>query len=530
VMPEHRIPKIAIAPQNRYFYTHPFTVQSAGSGLYLRTPHRGIEVPTRKETAAMAAQICTQMFINNQDCAGEGAFIKVINPVTEEVVVEFPGASVAQVDQAVTSAKAAFESGVWKNPEFRKATLLKFAALIDQHTDELMEILLSELGCPVNLKPNHFTTPANFIRWFAEAATRDRTRQLGFNVTKTAVSSIAYRPMGVIAAITAFNYPVLIGGTKTGAALAAGNTVVLLSSPLAPLTVAALGDLVRRAGFPPGVFNIIAGGADVGQALTEHPAVAKVSFTGSVNVGRQVMQQAAGGLRSCVLELGGKSAAIMLPGVDFNKYALSLHARYARNAGQGCGSPTRILVEESRYEEFCEISRKVYPQIKIGDPRDPSTIVGPVVTSAQRDRIEARVAEAVASGAKIIAGGGRPDIEKGWFVNPTLVGNLTNQDKLAREEIFGPVSVVITYRTVEEAVQITNDSALGLKAYVFGPTTECLKLVPDLYVGTVQINGGSPLRPDAPMMGYKHSGVGAEWGEDGLREFLHPQHIDCPVN
>ncbi len=476
------------------------------------------------------SKVHTALLINNQDRTGEGALLRVISPVTEELVAEFPGASVAQVDEAVTCAKAAFDSGVWRNAEFRKATLLKFAALIEENRDQLMEALISEVGSPINLKPMHLDTPATFLRWFAEAATRDRTRHLGPNATKTAVSSIVYRPMGVVAAITAFNYPIFIGATKTGSALAAGCTTVLLSSPQAPLAVALLGDLVRRAGFPPGVFNIIAGGADVGRALTEHPSVAKVSFTGSVNVGRQVMQQAAAGLRSVVLELGGKSAAIMLPGVDFNKYALQLHTRYARNAGQGCGSPTRILVEESRYDEFVEISRKVYPQIKIGDPRDPTTIVGPLVSSAQRDRIEAGVARAVEAGAKIIAGGGRPDIAKGWFLNPTLIGGLDNQATLAREELFGPVSVVLTYKTVEEAIQIANDSELGLKAYLFGDKDQCLKLAPELYVGTVQINGGSPQRPDAPMMGYKHSGVGAEWGEDGMREFMHPQHIDCPLN
>ncbi len=477
----------------------------------------------------MPRSVHTALFINNQDHAGEGAPLKVVSPVTEEVVAEFSGASVAQVDEAVTGAKAAFESGVWRDPQIRRAVLLKFADLLQENRDALMETLISEIGSPVNLKANHIDTPATFLRWFAEATTRDRTRHLGFNVTHTAVSTLVYRPVGVVAAITAFNYPILIGATKIGSALAAGCTAVLLSSPQAPLTVLMLGDLVRRAGFPPGVVNIIAGGTDVGRALTEHPSVAKVSFTGSVNVGRQVMQQAATGLRSVVLELGGKSAAIMLPGVDFKKYALSLHTRYARNAGQGCGSPTRILVEESRYEEFAEISRNVYPQITVGDPRDPQTIVGPVVTSAQRERIEAGVARAVEQGATILAGGGRPDIKKGWFLKPTLVGSLDNQARLAREELFGPVSVVLTYRTVEEAIRITNDSPLGLKAYVFGATSECLKLAPELHVGTVQINGGSPLRPDAPMMGYKHSGVGVEWGEDGLREFLLPQHIDCPV-
>lgn len=484
----------------------------------------GLNIGARQGTAH------TSLLIDNADRVGEGEFLRVVSPITEEVIAEFRGASVAQVDEAVKAARAAFDSGVWRDPALRSKVLHHFADLLVENRDLLMDALMSEIGSPVNLKANHIDTPANFVHWFADAALRDRSRHLGPNASNTAVSTIAYRPFGVVAAITAFNYPILIGATKTGSALAAGNTVVLLSSPLAPLAVNLLGDLVRQAGFPPGVFNIVSGGADVGRALTEHPGVNKVSFTGSVNVGRQVMQQAAAGLRSVVLELGGKSAAIMLPGVDYNKYALQLHTRYARNAGQGCGSPTRILVEKSRYEEFCEISRKVYPQIVIGDPRDPSTIVGPVITSAQRDRIEAGVAAAVAAGAKIIAGGGRPDIARGWFTNPTLVGNLDNNAKLAREEIFGPVSVVITYKTVEEAIQIANDSPLGLKAYIFGDKAQCLKLVPELYVGTVQINGGSPLRPDAPMMGYKHSGVGAEWGEDGLREFLLPQHIDCPLN
>lgn len=471
----------------------------------------------------------TKLLISNEDRTGEGELLRVVSPATEEMVAEFPGASIEQVDEAVHAARRAFDSGVWRDPAFRKATLLKFADLITEYRDQLMEALIQEVGSPVNLQGNHIDTPANFLRWFAEEGTRDLTRNLGFNATRTAVSSVAYRPVGVVGAITAFNYPILIGATKIGAALAAGCTTVLLSSPQAPLAVMLLGKLVRKAGFPPGVVNIIAGSAEVGRTLTEHPEVDKVSFTGSVEVGRKVMMQAAAGLRSTVLELGGKSAAILLPGVDFEKYAFSLHARYARNAGQGCGSPTRILVEESRYEEFCEISRKVYPQIKVGDPRDPSTIVGPVVTAAQRDRIEAGVKNALAEGGEIIAGGGRPDIEKGWFLNPALVGRIDNNASLARNEIFGPVSVVITYKTVEEAIRIANDSELGLKAYIFGTTADCLKVAPELRVGTVQINGGSPLRPDAPMIGYKFSGVGAEWGQDGLREFMLPQHIDVPV-
>lgn len=469
------------------------------------------------------------LLIDNKDIAGEGAELKVIDPVTEEVVADFKGASVEQVDQACRAAAHAFQSAEWADPQFRKSVLERFADLLVQHRDELMDTLYREIASPATLQPNHIDTPAAFTRWFAAEAVKERDRDLGFNAARTGVSTIAYRPVGVVATISAFNYPLLIGVTKSAAAMAAGCTVVLLSSPQAPLALARMGQLVREAGFPPGVFNIIAGGADAGQALTTHPAVDKISFTGSVNVGKMVMRQASDGLRGVVLELGGKSAAILLPGTDYEKFAFQLHARYARNAGQGCGSPTRILIEESRYDEFCEASRKAYQKLKVGDPREGDTILGPVISERQRDFVEGRVAEAVERGAEIIAGGGRPDINKGWFMNPVLVGRLDNQDLLAREELFGPVSVVLTYKTVDEAIEIANDSELGLKAYIFGDRAECLRLAPRLRVGTVQINGGSPLRPDAPMNGWKLSGLGAEWGEDGLREFLAPQHIDVAV-
>lgn len=469
------------------------------------------------------------LLIDNELVPGEGAELKVIDPVSEEVVAEFQGASIDQVDRACRAAKRAFYSVEWADPQFRKRVLERFADLLVEHRDQLMDTLYREIASPATLQTNHIDTPANFTRWFAAEAVKDRTRDLGFNGARTGVSSVAYRPVGVVATISAFNYPLLIGVTKSAAAMAAGCTVVLLSSPQAPLALSQMGQLVREAGFPPGVFNIIAGGADVGQTLTQHPIVDKISFTGSVNVGKMVMRQASEGLRGVVLELGGKSAAILLPGTDYEKFAFQLHARYARNAGQGCGSPTRILIEESRYDEFCEASRKAYQKLKVGDPREKDTILGPLISERQRDFVEGRVAEAVERGAEIIAGGGRPDINKGWFMNPALVGRLNNDDPLAREELFGPVSVVLTYKDVDDAIDIANDSELGLKAYIFGDRAECIRLAPRLRVGTVQINGGSPLRPDAPMNGLKLSGLGAEWGEDGLREFLVPQHIDVAV-
>lgn len=470
----------------------------------------------------------THLVIGGQPCDGEGENIRVTNPATEEIVAEFRAASIEQVGQAVSSAKTAFENGSWSDPEFRREILHRFADEVEKHTDTLMETLVDEIGTPANLKANQVGTAVSFLRWNADAAAIDRTRNLGLNNMRTATTTIAYRPVGIVAAISAFNFPIFIAAAKMGSALAAGCTVVLLSSPLAPLAVNQLGELARRAGFPAGVVNVVSGGSDIGQALTRHADVDKVSFTGSVEVGRAVMQQAAEQLTGVVLELGGKSAALMLPGVDFNKYAFQLHARYARNAGQGCGSPTRILVEEERYDEFVRISREAYTQLRVGDPHDPDTILGPVISDAQRSRIEACVERALAEGGEIVAGGGRPDIAKGWYINPVLIGGLKNSSHLAQNEIFGPVSVVITYKTVEEAIAIANDSDLGLKGYIFGPTSECLRIVPRLRVGTVQINGGSPNRPDAPIVGYKNSGVGAEWGEDGLREFMRPQNIDIP--
>ncbi|VVN70704.1 Putative aldehyde dehydrogenase [Pseudomonas fluorescens] len=479
--------------------------------------------------AMNASPSLDRLLINGNLVVGAGPEIRVTNPATEVEVARIRSASIAQLDQAVEAARSAFFNPVWADPVFRAKCLRRLAELIEENCDLLMDAVISEIGTPINLTSNHVLTPAAYLRWFADQALKDRTTKLGLNPSATGISSVVYRPIGVVAAISAFNYPLLIGATKSGGALAAGCTVVLLSSPQAPLAVSILGRLATEAGLPPGVLNVIAGGVEVGRALTEHPGIDKVSFTGSVDVGRKVMQQAASQLHSVVLELGGKSAAIMLPGVDFEKYAFQLHARYARNAGQGCGSPTRILVEESRYAEFCEVSRKVFSRLKVGDPRDPTTILGPLITARQRDWIEETVQAAVDRGAEIIVGGGRPNIAKGWYLNPILVGGLTNQDPLTREELFGPVSVVLTYKSVDEAIDIANDSPLGLKTYLFGERNQCIDLCPRLRVGTVQINGGSPLRPDAPMTGYKHSGVGSEWGEDGLREFMRPQHIDVAI-
>lgn len=474
----------------------------------------------------------TGLLIGGLSVAGQGAVIRIVNPSTTQLVTEFAGASVGQVAQAVGNARSTFLNSSWAlDAGLRQRALGRFADLVEQHADELMELLVQENGTPISLKHNQVGYPVEFLRWFAKEAVRDRTLDLGPNRSGKARSRVEYRPVGVVAAISSYNYPLQIAIIKIGAALAVGCTAVLLSSPQAPMGITRLGELALEAGIPPGVLNVISGGADVGVALCEHPDVDKISFTGSVAVGQKVMAQAAQGLKGVVLELGGKSPAILLPGVDYQKVAFNLHRRYARNAGQGCGSPTRLLVEESRLDEFLDASRAAYERLYVGDPRDPDTIVGPMISEAQRTRVEAMVSRAVAQGAKIVAGGGRPAGLVGWYMNPVLIAGVTNQSAIARQEIFGPVGVILTYRTVDEAITIANDSELGLRAYLFGDEDQCAQLAPRLRAGTVLINGGGgDPRPDAPGCGYKLSGIAPEGGEDGIREFLLTQHIDCALS
>lgn len=490
--------------------------------------------PSNETAGSGDAQVInmpTQLLIGGQAVTGEGALIRIVNPATTLMVTEFAGASAVQVGDAVENARQTFQNSTWAfDVALRQRALARFAELVEQHADELMELLIQENGSPISLKHNQVGYPVEFLKWFAEEAVRDRTLDLGPNRSGKARSRVEYRPVGVVAAISSYNYPLQIAIIKIGAALAVGCTAVLLSSPQAPLGIARLGELALEAGVPAGVLNVISGGADAGIALCEHPGIDKISFTGSVAVGQKVMAQAVQGLKGVVLELGGKSPAILLPGVDFSKLAYNLHRRYARNAGQGCGSPTRLLVEESRLDEFLDASRIAYQKLQVGDPRDPETVVGPLISEAQRTRVEGMVSRAVQDGAQIVAGGGRPEGLSGWYMNPVLIAGITNEAAIARQEIFGPVGVVLTYRTVDEAITIANDSELGLRAYLFGDDAQCAQLAPRLRAGTVLINGGGgDPRPDAPGCGYKLSGIAPEGGEDGIREFLLTQHIDCAL-
>ena len=476
-----------------------------------------------------------ELSIGGEAVAGREEPVAVFDPATEMVLASLPQANAGQVDAAVAAARAAFDQGPWPRiaGAERAAIMERFADRLATHQADLVAGVVSEVGTPINqTESGQVGLPIDVLRVYAELARRDRTENLGPNFDGIPSDSlVAYVPVGVVVVLTAYNYPLLLALRTMGGALAAGCTVVLMPSPKAPLTTLLLARAAEEAGFPAGVINVVVGGPAVGRRLSSHPAVDKVAFTGSRAVGRMVMEQAAGTIKSITLELGGKSPLLVLPGYDARPFARRMHTRYLLNAGQGCAAPARILVQKDYYKEFIEVSRDALAKIRVGDPWDPKTIVGPLIRPEHRDSVEKRVADAVAAGAEVVAGGGRPDLERGWYMNPVLLGGLDNRDPVAQEELFGPVGVVLTYSDVDDAVRQANDVAYGLSADVYSSDLkQAMGVARRLRAGSVYINGGGAFRTDAPFGGFKASGVGREYGEWGVREFLQAQHIQWTLS
>ncbi len=459
---------------------------------------------------------------------GAAATVDVVNPATTRTIAQVALADIAQLEQAVAAAARAFEDAGWQDAATRAGWLERLADLLERDAEALGQLIIDEVGTPrLLIAALQIGAPIRILRYYAGLARQDLTRHLGpdGHATMPSESLVRYVPAGVAGIITAYNYPLLLLALKLGPAIAAGCTAVVMPSAQTPLATLRFGELVREAGLPPGSVNILVGDAEVARALTLHPAVERISFTGSVGIGKAVMRQAAEGLKGVTLELGGKSAAILLPEADLATVTPAVHARYLRNAGQGCASPTRILVPRARLDEFLAETRKAVAAIRVGDPNDPQVLVGPLISAAHRARVEGYVQRALAAGAGLVCGGDRPEGLAGWFLNPTVLHGLDNGFEIAREELFGPVGVILTYDTVDEAIAIANDSALGLAAAVYGPLAAAQAVARRLRVGSVYINGGGDLRMDAPMGGFKQSGLGREYGPEGLMEYLEPQHI-----
>jgi aldehyde dehydrogenase (NAD+)/betaine-aldehyde dehydrogenase len=477
-------------------------------------------------------------YINGVWEDGQGTEVLAsVNPTTTERIRDIPAASVDQTERAILAARAAFDSGPWSTvtPRERADLLLSLADVMERNAEELLEVVVTEVGAPVRLtRAMQVGMPIANIRWAAEMAIKGP--QGGYEEALTpnwnvpASSSLLQRvPVGVVAGITGYNFPINSVIWKLGPGLAAGCTLVFKPSPRTPLSTMALVKLVEQVGLPPGVVNFVIGGNDTGELLTDHDAVDMVMFTGSLGVGRKIMQSAARTTKRIVLELGGKSATILLPGADIPALTEPSIMRWARNSGQGCGATTRTLVPRDAYDEYAESAGQYIDNLHIGSPWLEETDLGPLIRAEQRDFVEGHLNRALDRGATLIAGGGRPDGYDGYFMNAALVGGIDNSDEIAQEELFGPVGVLLPYDTVEEAIAIAHDSQYGLHGAVYGPPADAYAVAKRLRAGAVSINGGGFMRPEGPWGGFKLSGMGREMGDDGYREFFQVKHLQWPI-
>ncbi|WP_314221040.1 aldehyde dehydrogenase family protein [Streptomyces zaehneri] len=486
---------------------------------------------------ATAYSFSSRLYIDGRRTDGRSDTpVTVRNPATLETVAEVPGSSPADVRQAVEAARRAFDEGPWPRlrPAERAAVLLRMAAEMERRLPELVAVNMAEAGSVRALAETLQTrVPVAHLRDMAERVIpafawerpMDATIAPGAGIFQGVLRREAF---GVCALISAYNFPFFLSMMKVIPALAAGCTAVLKPAPATPLESLLIGDFADAAGLPPGVLNIVTGDAEAGRELTTHPMVDLVSFTGSDTVGRRVHSQAAASLKKVVLELGGKSAALVRADGDLGGAVRSALSGITTHAGQGCSLLTRTLVHESVHDEFVDRLSAALAEVRVGDPADPATTMGPLISEAQRDRVEKLIRVGEEEGARLVHGGGRPaGLDRGWFVEPTLFADVGNDMTVARTEFFGPVGVVIPFATDEEAVRIANDSPYGLAGAVWSAdTAAAYEIASRIRAGGVTINGGSAgVNPRAAFGGYKQSGLGREWGEFGLDEYLQTKSV-----
>jgi len=441
---------------------------------------------------------------------------EVINPATEEAFARISLGTAEDVDRAVTAARTAFESFSTSSKASRIALLERVADAITAHAHKIAATVTEELGTPINAMIHVDGSVAVFRQAAATLREYDFESRLGENI-------IRREPIGVCGMITAWNWPVQLLCTKLSAALAAGCTVVAKPSEFTSITAIKLTEALQEAGIPDGVFNLVLGdGPTVGSALTTHPDIDLVSFTGSTRAGILVAQAAASTVKRVCQELGGKSANIILPDADLKQAVEWNIARAFQNSGQSCHAPSRMLVHQAQLDRALHHIGEAVGRISVGDPLSPETTMGPVVNRAQFDRVSRYIQIGLAEGARLVCGGpGRPDgLERGYFIKPTVFADVDPSMTIAQEEIFGPVLAVITYRTDEEAVAIANATPYGLGGFVFTKDLEKGRSIGrKMRAGRVFLNG-KPSNMAAPMGGYRQSGNGREMGVFGLEEYL----------
>jgi aldehyde dehydrogenase (NAD+) len=479
------------------------------------------------------------MFVDGEliNADSEKTFVN-INPATEEVLGHVADGSAAEMHRAVDAARRAFDETDWStNHAFRKRCLEQLQEALEAEREELREELISEVGCP-RMSTNGpqldmplegaLRYPAKLIDefpWVTELP--DAPGMMGgINARQ-----VWREPVGVVGAIVPWNFPLEVTLNKLGQALATGNTVVLKPAPDTPFNATRLGRLVaERTDFPPGVLNVVTSSDHlVGEELTLSPKVDLISFTGSTAVGKRIMEKGAATIKRVFLELGGKSATIVLDDADLST-AVLMGLSVCFHAGQGCAIQTRMLLPRSRYDEGVELLKAAFSNVPYGDPQRPDVMMGPLISPKQRARVLGYIEKGVKEGATLVLGGGRPaHLPKGWYVEPTLFTDVDNSMTIAQEEIFGPVLAVIPFEDDDDALRIANDSVYGLSGGVYSGSLErSLAVARRMRTGTLSVNGGAPYGADLPFGGYKHSGIGRQNGTAGFEQYVEIKSLAWP--
>jgi aldehyde dehydrogenase (NAD+) len=457
-----------------------------------------------------------------------------VNPATGQVLDHAPDASPADAQAAIAAARRAFDTTSWAtDAAFRARCLDQLHKALTEHKEELRELTIADVGAPrVITYGAQLDEPIEIVRYYADLLP-------GYPLTEE-IGELEFRgqrhrrwvekePAGVVAAIIGYNYPTQLALAKLSPALAAGCTVVLKAAPDTPLITLALGELIaEHTDIPAGVVNVISSSSvAVGEALTTSPDVDAVTFTGSTATGRAIMAAASATIKRVFLELGGKSALVVLDDADLRGPIGTATFATCSHAGQGCAIPTRMVVPRAQHDAIVEQVAAGLRSVAYGDPADKANYMGPLISERQRDKVDGLVQRAVAAGATLVTGGEK--VDPGYFYTPTLLTNVDPDSEIAQEEAFGPILVIIPHDGDDDAVRIANNSIYGLSGAVFGSDERALAVARKIRTGTVGVNGGAWFGPDVPFGGFKQSGVGREMGAAGLEEFLETKSLAIPI-